>query len=246
MLSTKLRWQPKNCNLPRKAEELKACFCWRLHWKEPMGVILYILTAAVPDNSSICEVNGSLINYKAQWVSIKYYNCTVEYYRTPFLMILDRPLQKLRISYFQLLASLNLENPILGHNNYPLLFSITGGDRKSHGSCNLEKLPDLVLDLPEVRFKIFFDVLSKNSNESQAMNLHLLNVTSKSARRKDGHPSVYYLGPSRGPPSLHRQDCSHWCLPGVPDSWNELLYTPLLKRESVHAQNLTESSQAPL
>jgi hypothetical protein len=76
------------------------------------------------------------------------------------------------------------------------------------------------------------------------MNLHLLNVTSMSARRKDGHPSVYYLGSSIGPPSLHRQDCSHWYLPGVPDSWNELLYTLLLKWESVHAQNLTESSQA--
>jgi hypothetical protein len=24
------------------------------------------------------------------------------------------------------------------------------------------------------------------------------------------------------------QDCSHWCLPGIPDSWNELLYSTLL------------------
>ena len=78
------------------------------------------------------------------------------------------------------------------------------------------------------------------------MNLHLLNVTSMSARRMDGHPSVHYLGPSGDPPSLHRQDCSHWCLPGVPDTWNELFYTLLLKWESVHAQNLTESSQATL
>jgi hypothetical protein len=22
-------------------------------------------------------------------------------------------------------------------------------------------------------------------------------------------------------------DCSHWCLPGVPDSWNELLYAQI-------------------
>ncbi|KAJ6931097.1 hypothetical protein NC652_014563 [Populus alba x Populus x berolinensis] len=123
-----------------------------------------------------------------------------------------------------------------------------GGDRKSHGSCHLEKLPDSssVLDSPDIHFKIFFDVLSKHSNESQAMNLHLLNVTSMSAQRMYGHPSVHYLGPSGDPPSLHRQDCSHWCLPGVPDTWNELLYTLLLKWESVHAQNLTESSQAPL
>ncbi|KAJ6412348.1 hypothetical protein OIU84_005412 [Salix udensis] len=115
-------------------------------------------------------------------------------------------------------------------------------------ACHLEKLPDLssVLDSPEVHFKIFFDVLSKNSYESQAMNLHLLNVTGMSARRKDGHPSVYYLGPSRGPPSLLHQDCSHWCLPGVPDSWNELLYTPLLKRETaVHRSKVALSSNQP-
>jgi hypothetical protein len=25
------------------------------------------------------------------------------------------------------------------------------------------------------------------------------------------------------------QDCVHWCLPGVPDTWNELLYALLFK-----------------
>lgn len=89
-------------------------------------------------------------------------------------------------------------------------------------------------------------MLLEHSNESHVMNLDLLNVTNMAARRKDGHASVYYLGPGNGAASLHRQDCSHWCLPGVPDSWNELLYALFLKRESVHSQNSTESSQAPL
>lgn len=43
----------------------------------------------------------------------------------------------------------------------------------------------------------------------------LLDVTNLSLLRKDGHPSVYGL------PSM---DCSHWCLPGVPDTWNQILY----------------------
>jgi hypothetical protein len=25
--------------------------------------------------------------------------------------------------------------------------------------------------------------------------------------------------------------CSHWCLPGVPDTWNELVYSFLLLRD---------------
>lgn len=61
--------------------------------------------------------------------------------------------------------------------------------------------------------------------------IELLNVTGMTSQRKDGHSSLYYLGPSKGPASPHRQDCSHWCLPGVPDSWNELLYAIFLKRD---------------
>lgn len=50
----------------------------------------------------------------------------------------------------------------------------------------------------------------------------LLDVTAMTELRKDGHPSIYAGGGSR------LNDCSHWCLPGVPDAWNQLLYTALL------------------
>ncbi|KAA3479922.1 protein trichome birefringence-like 39 [Gossypium australe] len=45
----------------------------------------------------------------------------------------------------------------------------------------------------------------------------LLDVTGLSQYRKDAHPSAY-RGMGGG------TDCSHWCLPGVPDTWNSLLY----------------------
>ncbi|KZV13956.1 hypothetical protein F511_44730 [Dorcoceras hygrometricum] len=53
----------------------------------------------------------------------------------------------------------------------------------------------------------------------------LLNITGLSDFRPDGHPSIYGRKSSNG-----IQDCSHWCLPGVPDSWNELLYYHLNSR----------------
>ncbi|KAL3597201.1 hypothetical protein D5086_008838 [Populus alba] len=54
--------------------------------------------------------------------------------------------------------------------------------------------------------------------------VHLLDVTALSQLRKDGHPSVY------GGHGGHRaMDCTHWCLAGVPDTWNELLYAALLR-----------------
>ncbi|KAK1355669.1 protein trichome birefringence-like 6 [Heracleum sosnowskyi] len=51
----------------------------------------------------------------------------------------------------------------------------------------------------------------------------ILNITSLSDYRVDGHPSVYGRSPGKSS-SSRGQDCSHWCLPGVPDTWNELLY----------------------
>ncbi|KAF7145316.1 hypothetical protein RHSIM_Rhsim04G0004100 [Rhododendron simsii] len=57
--------------------------------------------------------------------------------------------------------------------------------------------------------------------------------------RKDGHPSMYGKKVDDGGNKLkvvsstrrRRQDCSHWCLPGVPDAWNELIYASLVFRQ---------------
>ena len=49
--------------------------------------------------------------------------------------------------------------------------------------------------------------------------VYLLDITTLSQLRKDAHPSTY--GAAGG------SDCSHWCLPGLPDTWNQLLYAAL-------------------
>lgn len=107
----------------------------------------------------------------------------------------------------------------------------------------METLPDLssspLTAESWTRLKIAIEVLSKRSEKSELKKLEFLNVTNMSSRRKDGHSSLYYLGPDTGPAPLHRQDCSHWCLPGVPDSWNELLYALFLKRANALADNST-------
>ncbi|XP_010272740.1 PREDICTED: protein trichome birefringence-like 38 [Nelumbo nucifera] len=61
------------------------------------------------------------------------------------------------------------------------------------------------------------NVLSKMSNP-----VDLLDITTLSQLRKDGHPSIYGLDGKKG------TDCSHWCLAGVPDTWNHLLYASLI------------------
>ncbi|XP_047324653.1 protein PMR5 [Impatiens glandulifera] len=58
---------------------------------------------------------------------------------------------------------------------------------------------------------------------------YLLDITGLSAMRKDAHPSIYSgdLTPDQRANPDHSSDCSHWCLPGLPDTWNQLFYTAL-------------------
>lgn len=57
----------------------------------------------------------------------------------------------------------------------------------------------------------------------------LLDITLLSAMRKDAHPSIYSgdLTPGQRANPDHYADCSHWCLPGLPDTWNQLFYAAL-------------------
>lgn len=50
----------------------------------------------------------------------------------------------------------------------------------------------------------------------------LLDITAISQLRDEGHISRYSIKATPG-----MQDCLHWCLPGVPDTWNELLFAQI-------------------
>ncbi|KAL0464493.1 UNVERIFIED_CONTAM: protein trichome birefringence-like 38 [Sesamum latifolium] len=66
--------------------------------------------------------------------------------------------------------------------------------------------------------RIVKDVLSSN-----ATSVHLLDITTLSQLRKDGHPGTHN--------GFKGMDCTHWCVAGVPDTWNHLLYTQLLQQD---------------
>ncbi|GAU18008.1 hypothetical protein TSUD_51180 [Trifolium subterraneum] len=53
--------------------------------------------------------------------------------------------------------------------------------------------------------------------------VYLQDITTMTAFRRDGHPSVYSKALSQEERQKQGSDCSHWCLPGVPDIWNEML-----------------------
>ncbi|THU56546.1 hypothetical protein C4D60_Mb11t18360 [Musa balbisiana] len=100
----------------------------------------------------------------------------------------------------------------------------SGGKWNSGGHCkeSIHPLNDTnVRQVPEK------NVILEQVVKQMKTPVTVLNITNLSGLRIDGHPSVYGRNPSKGTPTSI-QDCSHWCLPGVPDTWNELLYFYLL------------------
>lgn len=77
-------------------------------------------------------------------------------------------------------------------------------------------------------------VIAANVIQSMKIPVHFLNITSLSEYRKDAHTSVYttvegkLLLPEQKSDPVTYADCLHWCLPGLPDTWNELLYAKII------------------
>ncbi|KAG6417778.1 hypothetical protein SASPL_119971 [Salvia splendens] len=93
----------------------------------------------------------------------------------------------------------------------------SGGQWDTGGHCGeaLRPLNETFTSVYPEKNLIMEEVLRKMKTP-----VTFLNITRLSDYRPDAHPSIY------GRKTINRgvQDCSHWCLPGVPDIWNELLY----------------------
>uniref|UniRef100_A0A803P0S7 Trichome birefringence-like N-terminal domain-containing protein n=1 Tax=Cannabis sativa TaxID=3483 RepID=A0A803P0S7_CANSA len=79
-------------------------------------------------------------------------------------------------------------------------------------------------------------VIANNITGSLKIPVHFLNITTLSEYRKDAHTSVHtirqgkMLTPEQQADPATYADCIHWCLPGLPDTWNEFLYTRIISR----------------
>ncbi|CAK8563758.1 unnamed protein product [Lathyrus sativus] len=102
-----------------------------------------------------------------------------------------------------------------------------GGQWNSGGKCDGERRPitnESYLAAYPWTMGIVEDVIAEMKTP-----VLYLNITKMTDYRKDGHPSIYRepgFYENKGQRMV--QDCSHWCLPGIPDSWNEILYSILL------------------
>uniref|UniRef100_A0A0D3GUF8 Uncharacterized protein n=1 Tax=Oryza barthii TaxID=65489 RepID=A0A0D3GUF8_9ORYZ len=291
------RWQPRHCTLPRfDAKNLLETLrnrrlvfvgdsIGRNQW-ESMLCMLATGVAGAGDGDGggdkaapIYEVNGSPITKHEGALSFRFrdYNCTVEHYRSPYLVRRGRrPPRRAVSSTLQLDAmdarahrwkdadvvvfntghwwsrkKLNLNMSIEAayqramntltswvhrevnpHKSLVIFrtYSPAHTRASSNGGCAKETTPELNSSRISLHRwpGMVNPAFEPSKSGTAAAKLHLLNITLMAAQRRDGHPSVYNVAAAAG----QRADCSHWCLPGVPDAWNELLYAMIVKRFS--------------
>ncbi|KAL3533953.1 hypothetical protein ACH5RR_007474 [Cinchona calisaya] len=108
----------------------------------------------------------------------------------------------------------------------------SGGQWNSGGACDPETEP-IKNEKYLSNYPPMLTVLEKIFKNMKTQ-VSYLNITRMSDYRKDAHPSIYrkkYLSDEERRTAFMLQDCSHWCLPGVPDIWNEILYAQILLNE---------------
>lgn len=103
--------------------------------------------------------------------------------------------------------------------------------------CALETTPILNTSMPlNVGTDRRLFVIAANVTKSMKIPVYFLNITTLSEYRKDAHTSVHTIrqgkmltAEQQADPATYA-DCIHWCLPGLPDTWNEFLYTKIISR----------------
>ncbi|TXG50099.1 hypothetical protein EZV62_025974 [Acer yangbiense] len=119
----------------------------------------------------------------------------------------------------------------------PLHIKSLDWDNPDGVKCALETTPILNRTTPlEVGTDRRLFVVASNVTKSMKFPVHFVNITSLSEYRKDAHTSVHtirqgkMLTPEQQADPATYADCIHWCLPGLPDTWNEFLYARIISR----------------
>ncbi|CAI5490733.1 unnamed protein product [Closterium sp. Naga37s-1] len=127
----------------------------------------------------------------------------------------------------QMQSTFTLTRDHLHHSNYTgraLALSFSPAHTRKSCAAATAPLPASRPDaaLASVTTESTMPALSAQRRALQESRLRLVDVTKMSRFRPDAH--------LRRNSGLGKLDCSHWCLPGVPDTWSNLIVSHLLGR----------------
>ncbi|KAK4404964.1 protein trichome birefringence [Sesamum angolense] len=246
----KLKWKPKGCTLPRLdgSHMLELLRGKRLVFigdslnRNMWESLICILRNSVKDKNKVYEEFGRHhFRTEASYSFVfEEYKCTVEFFVAPFLVQEwevegknGTTKETLRLDLISRSADKYKNADIIvfntGHWWTHEKTSTGGGQWNSGGQCDNETEPiknEMYLTPYPQKMTVLRKVL-----RGMKTRVTYLNVTRMTDYRKDGHPSIYrkqHLSDEERKSPLSFQDCSHWCLPGVPDAWNEILYAELM------------------
>ncbi|KAK3193521.1 hypothetical protein Dsin_024831 [Dipteronia sinensis] len=189
-----------------------------IHMNQWQSLICMVQSVISKRKKSLHYVTG-----RSAYFKIKNYNATLEFYWAPYLVESSAD---------------DTDSPSIGDDkSEPVVKpkSISkhgqhwkGVDYLIFDTCLVDQISKF--EIPEL-FKT-----AEKVTGSMKVDVHFLNITSLSEYRKDAHPSFYGISECNAKVSLQKRkidpktyaDCIHWCLPGLPDTWNQFLYAKII------------------